>query len=242
MKGYELWVKLNLFNIKDIYEISDHGNIRNIKTKKILKGHINEKGRIQVMLQTQNTKIKKYYLHRLVALTFLEYRNEKDFETVNHKNGNKLDNSIFNLEFLSIENNNEHARVTGLIHNCDKCHNASLNNELVHKICQYFENGKSYEEIIKKINLENSKKMNETLKRIKQKISWTHISKYYRWNPFIKNNGNINVKLMNKVHLFKSFINENKSFEDICKIHKIKNSSNNRDLFRNIKNKLAFID
>ena len=44
-------------------------------------------------------------IHRLVAESFI--RPLKDGEEVNHINGNKLDNSIANLEIVSRENNNK---------------------------------------------------------------------------------------------------------------------------------------
>lgn len=64
-------------------------------------------GYLEVGLSKQG-KIKKCYIHRLVAQMFLN--NGKEFTlTVNHKDGNKLNNNVNNLEIISQSNNNKHA-------------------------------------------------------------------------------------------------------------------------------------
>lgn len=51
-------------------------------------------------------------IHRLVALTFID--NPKNLDYVNHKDGNKHNNCIDNLEWCTNEYNHEHATKTGL--------------------------------------------------------------------------------------------------------------------------------
>jgi hypothetical protein len=61
---------------------------------------------------------KHYYIHRLVALTFLDNQDNK--KIVNHIDGNKLNNNIENLEWVTSLENNLHAINTGLIKRCKK--------------------------------------------------------------------------------------------------------------------------
>lgn len=57
-------------------------------------------------------KEKNYRVHRLVAQIFLE--NELNKPYINHKDGNKKNNCVSNLEWVSAKENDAHARETGL--------------------------------------------------------------------------------------------------------------------------------
>ena len=87
---------------------------------------------------------KKLYVHRLVAESFIPNPNE--LETVNHKDGNKMNNHIDNLEWVSRRDNCEHARLNGLSEN--KLH--GIKNLTYNEYVQLFElrdSGLSYRKI-----------------------------------------------------------------------------------------------
>ena len=77
------------------YEISDIGRVRNTKTKYILSNKNIKNGYIQAGLCI-NGKASRQAVHRLVAVTFVP--NPDNNLTVNHKDGNKLNNVATNLE------------------------------------------------------------------------------------------------------------------------------------------------
>ena len=90
------------------YCINEYGLILNIRTRGIVKPSINKNGQLQVCLTNKNT----YSIHRLVALTFIE--NKENKPEVNHKDGNKLNNHVSNLEWNTTQENLEHKRINNL--------------------------------------------------------------------------------------------------------------------------------
>lgn len=66
---------------------------------------------------SKNGKSLTQRIHRIVAKTFINNENEKI--QVNHKNGNKLDNRIENLEWCTCKENIQHALKSNLI-KCEK--------------------------------------------------------------------------------------------------------------------------
>lgn len=103
----EIWKQIPLYltdNCVDYY-ISNKGRIRN---KDKIKNSYGKNNKYFIV----SIKYKIYYIHRLVALTFLE--NPKNKEFVNHKDGNKLNNILENLEWVTCLENNIHAIENGL--------------------------------------------------------------------------------------------------------------------------------
>lgn len=94
----EIWKKIKGF---EMYEISNLGNVRNTITNKILTPCDNGKGYMRVNL---NHKTK--YIHRLVAEAFIP--NPNNWPVINHKDENKKNNDISNLEWCTVSYNNNY--------------------------------------------------------------------------------------------------------------------------------------
>jgi hypothetical protein len=96
----EIWKKINFenLNFSNDYEISSLGNIRNFKTKRILKINNKKDGYSNICLNG-----KTFVVHRLVAIAFIPNNDKK--RTVNHINGNKHDNYVGNLEWATYSEN-----------------------------------------------------------------------------------------------------------------------------------------
>ena len=95
-------------DIKDYeghYQVSNLGRVKSIKFGKeiILKQHINIKGGYYYVCLLKNGKHKNYYVHRLVAEAFLPITD--NLPQVNHKDENKLNNSVDNLEWCDAKYN-----------------------------------------------------------------------------------------------------------------------------------------
>lgn len=108
MNKDEIWK-----DIKDFpnYEVSNRGRVRNKSTKYVLRPGLGGVGYLTVALYKDGKGITKN-VHDLVARAFLGDR--KDGMTVNHIDGDKTNNNLKNLEFVSRKENNIHAYTVGL--------------------------------------------------------------------------------------------------------------------------------
>lgn len=99
----EIYKKLNGF---DDYEISNYGNILSLKFNKIkkLKYHINTNGYYCVNL-SMNGKYKKYKVHQLLAITFLDHTPCGMDMVIDHIDQNKLNNKLDNLRIVTQREN-----------------------------------------------------------------------------------------------------------------------------------------
>jgi hypothetical protein len=93
------------------YEISNFGRVKNKTTNYIL-SQKNEGGYLRISLKIpKSTKSKMYLVHRLVAQTFIP--NPENKPTVNHKDKNKSNNKVENLEWSTMKEQAEHKKSDG---------------------------------------------------------------------------------------------------------------------------------
>lgn len=98
IKGYE-----------GLYQISNRGRVKSLgnnktRKEKILSLKPGNNGYIRVYLCRKREKTKPFLVHRLVAQAFLP--NPDNLPVVNHKDENKLNNNVENLEWCTYQYNN----------------------------------------------------------------------------------------------------------------------------------------
>lgn len=111
----EQWKSLKgIVDCGDNYEISNLGNVRNVKTKKLRTPQLRDNGYLATMLSYKG-KVKNYLIHRLVALAFIP--NPENKPMVNHLDGIKINDWVDNLEWSTGKENSDHAYENGLANN-----------------------------------------------------------------------------------------------------------------------------
>lgn len=108
------------------------GKIFGLHKMDYLREDISDDGYPECVVVDTTGKLFYYKTHRLIALSFVPNPENKD--TVNHIDGNKLNNWATNLEWLWNWENMDHALKTGLKH-------SAVSDEQVHAICRRLSSG-----------------------------------------------------------------------------------------------------
>ena len=138
----ELWKRVN-----DDYDVSNQGRIRH--GSRILSGSLHNDGYIFVTIHGKQTP-----LHRLIATAFIPNTEHKP--EVNHKDGNKQNNSPENLEWVTRKENQDHAVRTGLQPKSAKAYTGKFTEEQRAEIKTLWDSGKSKREIAKMFGVSHS--------------------------------------------------------------------------------------
>ena len=85
-----------------LYGITSEGDVYGYKRKGFLKPASHKNGYLYVYL-SKNNKLKKHYIHRLVAMAYIP--NPENLPEVDHKDNNKTNNCVNNLQWLSHKDN-----------------------------------------------------------------------------------------------------------------------------------------
>lgn len=154
----EVWKKVNAntelrFNI----QISDKGNLRKIDDKGNIYGYkvfINSRGYMNTLLHTVENGRKNFTIHRLLMLTFI---GGGEGLVINHKDGNRLNNSLDNLEWVTRSQNCQHIKtISGY-----KRIKSFTNEDMIAIINEYLESDTNLNDLAKKHNLTR-----ETMRRL----------------------------------------------------------------------------
>lgn len=118
---------------KGFIEVSNEGRVRSLLrgTPTILRTQVDGKGYHRIRVTIERVKM-SYKVHREVARAFIE--NPDNLPQVNHKDGNKDNNNVSNLEWVTNKENANHAIKSGLWDNViigAKCENESRKKPII---------------------------------------------------------------------------------------------------------------
>lgn len=135
----ELWKPV--IGFENLYEISNLGRVRSLdritESGQFRKGKIREcycyVNDYKVVKLYYNGKTFNKYIHRLLAEAFVPNPNPELYDTVNHIDGNRGNNSLDNLEWCTQKQNIQHAWKTGLIPSVINSGESNTNSKLTEK-------------------------------------------------------------------------------------------------------------
>lgn len=137
---------------KEPFQINRLGEVKNKITGRILTNNISNNGYYNTGT-TVDGVYKTIYIHRSLALTFIP--NPQNKPQINHIDGVKTNNSLDNLEWVTSQENAEHAVKMGL-RNPSKGEDhyyQKYPEDTIHSICKDIQNGIKNSEIMKKYNV-----------------------------------------------------------------------------------------
>lgn len=161
------------------YEVSNLGRIRNKITLREMKLSRDGSGYPQLTLPNGDGTRRTHKLHRLVLETFRPIDDCHLF-LVNHLNGDKTDASLDNLDWVTPQENNDHAVENGLrVNRSGENHqNAKFTNDQIRQVCELLQNGKGEREIARAVGFAIN---TLTIRQIRQRKSWRQVSQEYSW-------------------------------------------------------------
>lgn len=126
----EIWK--DIIGFDGAYQISNKGNVRSLDRQqknskgntvhykgKFLKQQPNSQGYMRIELKTKNKK-ERWFVHRLVAVHFVDNPLPEINTVVNHLDNNYLNNSADNLEWTTLCGNSQHALMSGRMKRTEK--------------------------------------------------------------------------------------------------------------------------
>lgn len=155
IKGYEGFYEVsNLGNVKSL-ERQVSGRFissKRIVKERILKPKISKYGYLEVSLHKEG-KLSTKRVNRLVATAFIN--NVNNYPQVNHIDGDKLNNKVDNLEWVSNSMNQLHAHKTGLKRSLkgENSNRAILTNEKVLEMKNKYKSGSKIKDLHKEFGI-----------------------------------------------------------------------------------------
>lgn len=122
------------------YVICTDGTIYSFISNKYIELTINTQGYYVANLRLQQYGSKVFFLHRMLMIAFKYIPNYKEM-MVNHINGIKTDCRLDNMEWVTVQANNFHAKISGNRTTGEKCNWSKLTDSQVFEIIQRVNNG-----------------------------------------------------------------------------------------------------
>lgn len=232
----EIFISLVFYDLRILpyYYISNYGRIYSCRYKRLIKAYLDDGGYYRASITIAPGKTIFTGVHKLELMSFCPITEEYlKLYIPNHKDGNKTNNYIGNLEWMTISENTRHAFDNGLAdYKCDNNPRSYISNETVHTICKMLEQGKSVPSILDYLGYpygNDRNKMGAIIRLIRKGQTYMDISCQYNI-PGISGNRRYEPEMTQKVCELLSDGN-NYRIDKFCDIIGIK--LEDRKMFRN---------
>lgn len=210
------------------YLVGEDGTIKNRETGRVLSQRPNKQGYLSVSIfDPEENKYLYKKVHRLVCEAYID--NPENKKEVNHIDGDKTNNHVSNLEWVTSKENKEHAWKIGLYKDIGEQHHSSvLTDGQVRQICTMMEQGYRNKDICDLLGFEK-----HLVADIRVGRKWQHISQSY--NISVQRNKRkspakvIEVATLLEANQSKEYINQ-KTGVPIYDINRIKRRAIFKDL------------
>lgn len=155
------------YDLKFNYYVTDDGKVWSERSKKFLNPQLDKNGYEKVQMISKDNKRHRYSVHRLIMENFYPIKHMEAYQ-VNHKDGNKRNNCLQNLEWVTCKENIFHAVQNGLRASINGA--AKLTTEQVIDIYLRANNGETNVDLGKEFNVHP-----DTIGKIKNKKTWKQL-------------------------------------------------------------------
>jgi len=197
----------------DKYCACSTGRIYSLRSGSYLVPVLQANGYCQVTL-SQDGRRRNFSVHRLIASAYMETDDER--QIVNHKDGNKQNNKLSNLEWVTQQENVHHAILTGLrcgTRNPDR----SLTDETVHIICKLIQDSWRNKDIADALGVEH-----QIVAGIRFGATYQEISCEYNFTDILPSRRKLSVE---KLVGICEMLQDKKSYTEICKVHEVSSAT-----------------
>lgn len=147
-----MWKNIRKGRFAGLYAVSSTGHVKSLRTARILKpDEYTSNSKYMRVTLSESGKTKRYALHRLVALAFLD--NPYNKPQVNHKDGDRWNNDVSNLEWCTQKENQTHAVETGLCPKGEDNGNSRYTKHQIRQVKYYSHLGHSRKDVANLCNV-----------------------------------------------------------------------------------------
>lgn len=183
-KDIEKWCIVKYKNVKEgMYAVSSYGGLMNTLNGSTLHPWLASNGYRYASMMTDENKVLSVGMHVLVCEHFIEKPKElvdsEEKLVPNHKDFDRENNNVNNLEWVTYAMNNKYNRDNGHYSYGENSPTAKSTNEFVHQICKLMEKGYTNKGVAKILGVEMTGYMKGLLTGIRNGHKWKEISSQY---------------------------------------------------------------